>query len=854
MELPDYPIYCHWGGEILQSSGDVTYKGGERKFGFVNCQMSYDEVLSKVYDLMRCDSRYVELKLLMRYPMMSGSYEAIPLDDDNSLKAMLIAMSQTQSTTMQLFIEQLPKQPETQSHLESFHEMDSWASPFPYLPLTNQSGLTGSFTRMLTDEQYASEHISELTSPTQTPHVEATNGDPSMILFDSLDQICVDFFGDEAVGVDSDVDEDEDTQDANDKAIRESAPSQIFNNVAELDPILLDSWRTWSNNHSFDGEFAIGQEFDSLAQLKDIVKGYSIAKNHSFKVLESEPTKYVVECKRKSSCKCSWRLRAIKDPCLASFRIVRYNGPHASNCLGDINSIDHPLLSSDFVCNEIKDLIRADPSLKIRVIVQAVKVKFKYTITYKRAWSAKQKAIASIFGDWEQSYEELPRYMQALKESNPGTVVEWCTLASNEDPSVHIFLRVFWAFKPSIDGFKHCRPLITIDGTHLYGKYKGTLLIAMGTDANSQLFPLAFAIVESENGESWKWFMKCIRHLVTQREGLCVISDRHAGILQTMNEVNSGWEEPRAHHRFCTRHLASNVNTQFKNAYVKNLFGKAADARQRKKFDYYLGRIGELNVEAHKYLMDISSHRWSIHHDGGFRYGVKTTNMSEAFNGVMKGARCLPITALVRMTFYRVNSYFVTRRGWGKRRIEEGHDFVEKATTTIEMNMAKSGAHEVQAFDHEMGLFEVTTGRGGRASGKGGNVHTVNLVAKTCTCEKLKIYKLPCSHVLAVCRSRSLSYAAFVDPFFTTVEYRQTYLKSFHPLPDVPYWPHYTGVRIVADASKRRGVGRPKSSRYPNEMDSSARRSVNVKSCSICRRQGHNKKTCAARGGVGSSG
>ncbi|XP_021840717.1 uncharacterized protein [Spinacia oleracea] len=303
--------------------------------------------------------------------------------------------------------------------------------------------------------------------------------------------------------------------------------------------------------------------------------------------------------------------------------------------------------------------------------------------------------------------------MQALKESNPGTVVEWCTLASNEDPSVHIFLRVFWAFKPSIDGFKHCRPLITIDGTHLYGKYKGTLLIAMGTDANSQLFPLAFAIVESENGESWNWFMKYIRHLVTQREGLCVISDRHAGILQTMNGVNSGWEEPRAHHPFCTRHLASNVNTQFKNAYVKNLFGKAADARQRKKFDYYLGIIGELNVEAHKYLMDISSHRWSIHHDGGFRYGVKTTNMSEAFNGVMKGARCLPITALVRMTFYRVNSYFVTRRGWGKRRIEEGHDFIEKATTTIEMNMAKSGAHEVQAFDHEMGLFEVTTGRGG---------------------------------------------------------------------------------------------------------------------------------------------
>ena len=43
----------------------------------------------------------------------------------------------------------------------------------------------------------------------------------------------------------------------------------------------------------------------------------------------------------------------------------------------------------------------------------------------------------------------------------------------------------------------------SIDGTHLYGKYKGTLLIAMGCDGNNQLFPLAFAITEGENIDSW---------------------------------------------------------------------------------------------------------------------------------------------------------------------------------------------------------------------------------------------------------------------------------------------------------------------------------------------------------------
>ena len=36
---------------------------------------------------------------------------------------------------------------------------------------------------------------------------------------------------------------------------------------------------------------------------------------------------------------------------------------------------------------------------------------------------------------------------------------------------------------------------------HLYGKYKGKLLIAMAMDANNEVYPLVFAVVESEQGD-----------------------------------------------------------------------------------------------------------------------------------------------------------------------------------------------------------------------------------------------------------------------------------------------------------------------------------------------------------------
>ena len=53
--------------------------------------------------------------------------------------------------------------------------------------------------------------------------------------------------------------------------------------------------------------------------------------------------------------------------------------------------------------------------------------------------------------------------------------------------------------------------MISIDATYLYGKYKGKLMIAMATDANNKIYPLALAVIESESTETWGWFLAYIR-------------------------------------------------------------------------------------------------------------------------------------------------------------------------------------------------------------------------------------------------------------------------------------------------------------------------------------------------------
>ncbi|KAH9624575.1 hypothetical protein KSS87_023011 [Heliosperma pusillum] len=132
--------------------------------------------------------------------------------------------------------------------------------------------------------------------------------------------------------------------------------------------------------------------------------------------------------------------------------------------------------------------------------------------------------------------------------------------------------------------------------------------------------------------------------------------------MTAMSKVGGGWTEPQAFHRFCTRHQASNINTKFKSNELKLAFLSTACAAQRKRFNKGMQKIGSINPSAKVLLESIPLSKWSLCHDGGHRYGIKTTNNSECFNGVLKRVRFLPITALVKATFFRINSYFVKHR------------------------------------------------------------------------------------------------------------------------------------------------------------------------------------------------
>nr|KYP47828.1 hypothetical protein KK1_030524 [Cajanus cajan] len=152
-------------------------------------------------------------------------------------------------------------------------------------------------------------------------------------------------------------------------------------------------------------------------------------------------------------------------------------------------------------------MVREDASVSISLIQERISGQFNYKVSYRKAWEAKQKAIERVYGDWSDSYDPLPRWLDRMVECCLGSMYKLETteyVSSNiVDPNFHKFCRVFWTFKPTCDAFKYTKPIIQIDETFLYEKYRGTLMIATTQDRNARVLPLAFAIVEGETLSNW---------------------------------------------------------------------------------------------------------------------------------------------------------------------------------------------------------------------------------------------------------------------------------------------------------------------------------------------------------------
>ncbi|WVY94019.1 hypothetical protein V8G54_033107 [Vigna mungo] len=338
-------------------------------------------------------------------------------------------------------------------------------------------------------------------------------------------------------------------------------PPQHFQSYEEF-PSHLQQYPHAYDHHSVlhetidhqPGTFTQGMRFQTKEQVIDALNTFHIQNHCTYKTTHSNTTRLRVQCVHQQ---CPWNCQAILRTRDQVWEIRKIDGAHT--CASQLITQDHNRLGSQIISHHIREMIESDPSTPIATIIASIKTSMGYTTSYRKAWLVKQHAIEHVYGNWEESFNKLPCPLQAMQTFLPGFVYKLKTQpiidGQEARQNQQYFKRLFWTFKPCVDGFPYCKPLVQVDGTFLYGRYKGTLLVAVAQDGRNNILPIAFAIVEGETANAWLFFLKNLRRHVTPQQNLCLISDRHNSISAAFNRPTSGWTEGQCVHVYCIRHI-----------------------------------------------------------------------------------------------------------------------------------------------------------------------------------------------------------------------------------------------------------------------------------------------------------
>ncbi|XP_078151993.1 uncharacterized protein LOC144547263 [Carex rostrata] len=477
--------------------------------------------------------------------------------------------------------------------------------------------------------------------------------------------------------------------------------------------------------------------------------------------------------------RCGWYINARVTGFGTQWKVSRCPTKHV--CHADATRIDHAQLTAAMVADCISAHMRNDVDL----------------------------SITSVRIACAQTYNG-----QAIKRKNPSTLFDVTSYPTGEHGPYRYFNRAAWAFGPCIEAFQHLRPIITVDACYLAGRYKGKMLIATGYNAENQLLPLAFSLVDTENFEDCAWFMQWLRRNVIRSRFVCVITDRGKGIKKVFRQDDLGWneeDEDECVQRLCATHIAENMKKNHCNEEAIKYFRICVAKRKMRRYEQGMQAMGDVCDRALNWLDGVGKYLdqdenecpkpWKIFQalDGGFHWGIMTTNGSESLNNVFRSSRRLPVAAIIEDTFKNVSNGLL--KGGQKRNLKQARLINKRCGRSQSMTtlggFGNWNEFEITSAQEKVNAYiKDASGRFPKANYK----YTVVIMDEntvTCTCQKPQLNKIPCSHVLAVCRLRGIDPGRFVHYYYHIQTLINTWLGEWHVYDNQSDWPENEGPILV---------------------------------------------------------
>ncbi|XP_057803635.1 uncharacterized protein LOC131018968 [Salvia miltiorrhiza] len=532
---------------------------------------------------------------------------------------------------------------------------------------------------------------------------------------------------------------------------------------------------------------AVGSTYMDKDSMITALGLYHLKNRVEFVVSRSSTSRFNANCKYPDECQ--FLMRATASGTV--WRVIKWIAPHT--CQMDFRHHGPRTVSSKIIgAFFAPTLMHNGAVLKPKEMAAQLQREYGFHVDYSAAYAGRNHAIKLIYGDPDKSFQLIPSYLHMVQHCNPDSIID---LETNGDD---VFKYCFMALGACIRGFLSSgRPVVVIDATHLKGKYKGVMFVAVTKDGNEQVFPLAVGLGDKENDSSWLWFLTRLKRAFGVLENMLFVSDQHISIKNAVEAVFPG-----VPHGLCTYHLQKNLARYGAN--VVAMFQRAANSYKREQYDLHSGQLALVRDKgAYKKLMDLQPSRWARSHCGVRRYNFMTSNCAEVFN---------------------------ERRS---KALARTHPLTEWAALKLDISVEEGRRMDVNAIN----AFKFTVSSSDRN-------YVVDLRAMSCSCHEFDLDLIPCPHAAAAILKSKQSCIAFVSSYYTMQTLREMYSIDVNPIPHQDEWyvPADVSSRVVGAPQNPSQSGRPRTSRIPSTMESSTKSRVSV--CSRCHKSGHYKSKC----------
>ncbi|XP_073064187.1 uncharacterized protein [Primulina eburnea] len=576
-------------------------------------------------------------------------------------------------------------------------------------------------------------------------------------------------------------------------------------------------------------DLKLGMIFCSKKEAKFAIQTHCIRRGMAVNFVKNDNIRLWAKCNNDD---CRWIIHVAKMTNDSCWQIRTFDDRH-NKCFREFSNKS---INSTWLAKTFSRIIAVNPKMGTDEFKQEICRTLNVNISRKVAYVAKRKALMLVQGTAQEQYRQIRRYCAELKRSDSRATI---VLKLTEDEEGPRFQRLYVCFSACKQGFKDaCRRVIGVDGCFLKEQHGGQLLVAVGLDPNNNIFPICYALVERETKDSWTWFLRLLDEdlgISGVQYDFTFMSDKQKGLIPALESLF-----PDAEHRFCARHLHSNMKRAgFKSLAVKITFWAAAKATRIEEFRVQMNEMKVIDENAYEWLAKKPENQWSrAYFSTSPKSDILLNNMCETFNSIILDAREKPVIDM-----------FETLRNLLMARFQVNREKVKKWKGRICPNikdvLAKIYLEAVRYFpmkSNEM-LYQISRSDDIR------DQHSVDLSIRSCSCRRYDLTGIPCKHAVCAIWCKKEDPEMYVHSYYMIETYKRCYAMSILPTNGPCLWPECNIPPPLPPIHKQK-LGRPAKMRRrePDEPPPSSRNKLKgvkkFNKCKLCGGSGHNQRTC----------